>query len=106
MTRCAHRHLSDSCMTRGLGAKGQSPVQCPLVQHSLLEALHTDGDPRTILWSALWLCMWYEVEWPCGHCCSWCMHVQIIAVHADDPEFKGYDDISQLPKHRLAEIRR
>ena len=32
--------------------------------------------------------------------------VQIIAVHADDPEFKGYDDISQLPKHRLAEIRR
>ena len=31
---------------------------------------------------------------------------QIIAVHADDPEFKGYDDISQLPKHRLAEIRR
>ena len=32
--------------------------------------------------------------------------LQIIAVHADDPEFKGYDDISQLPKHRLAEIRR
>ncbi|CAL5224621.1 g7337 [Coccomyxa viridis] len=31
---------------------------------------------------------------------------KIIAVHADDPEFKGYDDISQLPKHRLAEIRR
>ena len=31
---------------------------------------------------------------------------QIIAVHADDPEFKGFDDISQLPKHRLAEIRR
>ena len=35
-----------------------------------------------------------------------CVTVQIIAVHADDPEFKGYDDISQLPKHRLAEIRR
>ena len=35
--------------------------------------------------------------------CAW---LQIIAVHADDPEFKGYDDISQLPKHRLAEIRR
>ena len=34
------------------------------------------------------------------------MFSQIIAVHADDPEFKGYDDISQLPKHRLAEIRR
>ena len=28
------------------------------------------------------------------------------AVHADDPEFKGFDDISQLPVHRLAEIRR
>ena len=35
-----------------------------------------------------------------------CLAAQIIAVHADDPEFKGYDDISQLPKHRLAEIRR
>ena len=32
--------------------------------------------------------------------------MQIIAVHADDPEFKGFDDIAQLPKHRLAEIRR
>lgn len=32
--------------------------------------------------------------------------VQIIAVHADDPEFKGFEDIAQLPKHRLAEIRR
>ena len=31
---------------------------------------------------------------------------QVIAVHADDPEFKGFDDIAQLPKHRLAEIRR
>ena len=35
------------------------------------------------------------------------MHpLQIIAVHADDPEFKGFEDIAQLPKHRLAEIRR
>ena len=32
--------------------------------------------------------------------------MQVIAVHADDPEFKGFDDIAQLPKHRLAEIRR
>ncbi len=32
--------------------------------------------------------------------------LQIIAVHADDPEFKGFEDIAQLPKHRLAEIRR
>lgn len=31
---------------------------------------------------------------------------KIIAVHADDPEYRDYDDISQLPKHRLAEIRR
>ncbi|KAK9834421.1 hypothetical protein WJX74_001391 [Apatococcus lobatus] len=31
---------------------------------------------------------------------------KIIAVHADDPEFKGYNDISELPKHRLMEIRR
>ena len=31
---------------------------------------------------------------------------KIIAVHADDPEFRDYDDIKQLPKHRLAEIRR
>lgn len=28
------------------------------------------------------------------------------AVHADDPEFRDYEDISQLPKHRLLEIRR
>lgn len=25
---------------------------------------------------------------------------------ADDPEYRGYSDISQLPPHRLAEIRR
>lgn len=31
---------------------------------------------------------------------------KIIAVHADDPEFKGFTDVSQLPLHRLAEIRR
>jgi inorganic pyrophosphatase len=31
---------------------------------------------------------------------------KIIAVHADDPEFKGFSDISQLPPHRLAEIKR
>ena len=31
---------------------------------------------------------------------------KIIAVHADDPEFKGYNDINELPKHRLMEIRR
>ncbi len=32
--------------------------------------------------------------------------LQIIAVHADDPEFSGYSDISEIPKHRLAEIKR
>ena len=31
---------------------------------------------------------------------------KVIAVHADDPEFMGYTDISELPQHRLAEIRR
>jgi inorganic pyrophosphatase len=31
---------------------------------------------------------------------------KIIAVHYDDPEYKYFEDISQLPKHRLAEIRR
>lgn len=31
---------------------------------------------------------------------------KVIAVHADDPEFCGYKDISDLPQHRLAEIRR
>ena len=31
---------------------------------------------------------------------------KVIAVHADDPEFREYNDISQLPQHRLAEIRR
>ena len=31
---------------------------------------------------------------------------KIIAVHADDPEYRGFTDISQLPQHRLAEIQR
>lgn len=31
---------------------------------------------------------------------------KVIAVHADDPEYKGFTDISQLPPHRLQEIRR
>ncbi|KAL4433647.1 hypothetical protein ABPG75_000088 [Micractinium tetrahymenae] len=31
---------------------------------------------------------------------------KIIAVHADDPEFRHFSDISELPQHRLAEIRR
>ncbi|KAI4339211.1 hypothetical protein MLD38_024175 [Melastoma candidum] len=31
---------------------------------------------------------------------------KIIAVCADDPEYKHYDDIKQLPPHRLSEIRR
>lgn len=30
---------------------------------------------------------------------------KIIAVHIDDPEYKHITDISQVPKHRLAEIR-
>ena len=30
---------------------------------------------------------------------------KVIAVHADDPEFKHFTDISQVPPHRLAEIR-
>ena len=31
---------------------------------------------------------------------------KIIAVHADDPEFRDYNDINELPKHRLSEIKR
>ena len=31
---------------------------------------------------------------------------KIIAVCADDPEFRHYQDIKELPPHRLAEIRR
>lgn len=31
---------------------------------------------------------------------------KIIAVCADDPEYRHFDDIKELPPHRLAEIRR
>lgn len=31
---------------------------------------------------------------------------KIIAVCADDPEYREYTDIKDLPPHRLAEIRR
>ena len=31
---------------------------------------------------------------------------KVIAVHADDPAYKDFNDISELPPHRLAEIRR
>ncbi|XP_018684872.1 soluble inorganic pyrophosphatase isoform X3 [Musa acuminata AAA Group] len=31
---------------------------------------------------------------------------KIIAVCADDPEYRHYNDLSELPPHRLAEIRR
>lgn len=31
---------------------------------------------------------------------------KIIAVCADDPEYRDYNDIKDLPPHRLAEIRR
>ena len=31
---------------------------------------------------------------------------KIIAVCADDPEYRDYTDIKELPPHRLAEIRR
>lgn len=31
---------------------------------------------------------------------------KIIAVCADDPEYRHYKDIKELPPHRLAEIRR
>jgi hypothetical protein len=31
---------------------------------------------------------------------------KIIAVCADDPEYRHYTDIKELPPHRLAEIRR
>ena len=42
----------------------------------------------------------------CRHSLSTAFRLQIIAVHADDPEYSGFDDISQIPKHRLAEIKR
>ena len=31
---------------------------------------------------------------------------KIIAVCADDPEYRHFNDIKELPPHRLAEIRR
>ena len=31
---------------------------------------------------------------------------KIIAVCADDPEYRDFNDINELPPHRLAEIRR
>lgn len=31
---------------------------------------------------------------------------KIVAVHADDPEYAHYDDIKELPPHRLLEVRR
>jgi len=31
---------------------------------------------------------------------------KIVAVHADDPEYAHYRDISELPPHRLLEVRR
>ena len=31
---------------------------------------------------------------------------KIIAVHADDPEYRDYDSIRDLPQHRMSELRR
>src|SRR5215475_9762993 len=31
---------------------------------------------------------------------------KIIAVHADDPEYRDYNDISELPEHRLKALKR
>ncbi|MFN8009344.1 MAG: inorganic diphosphatase [Terriglobia bacterium] len=31
---------------------------------------------------------------------------KIIAVHADDPEFADYSDVSELPKHKMKELQR
>jgi inorganic pyrophosphatase len=31
---------------------------------------------------------------------------KIIAVHADDPAYNGYQDISNLPKHVITEVQR
>ena len=31
---------------------------------------------------------------------------KIIAVHADDPEYAEYDDVHQLPKHKMKELQR
>jgi inorganic pyrophosphatase len=31
---------------------------------------------------------------------------KIIAVHADDPEYNHYNDISELPSHKIKELER
>lgn len=31
---------------------------------------------------------------------------KIIAVHVDDPEYADYQDVAQLPRHRLKELER
>ena len=31
---------------------------------------------------------------------------KIIAVHADDPEYRDYNDVSELPEHRLKAVKR
>jgi len=31
---------------------------------------------------------------------------KIIAVHSDDPEYRGYHDVAELPQHRLREVQR
>mmetsp|Transcript_33014 Transcript_33014/g.105174 ORF Transcript_33014/g.105174 Transcript_33014/m.105174 type:complete len:144 (-) Transcript_33014:160-591(-) len=31
---------------------------------------------------------------------------KVVCVHADDPEYKNYNDINEIPPHRLAEIKR
>jgi len=31
---------------------------------------------------------------------------KIIAVHANDPEFEGYNSINELPPHRMREVQR
>jgi len=31
---------------------------------------------------------------------------KVIAVHADDPEYRDYDSIRDLPQHRISELRR
>jgi len=31
---------------------------------------------------------------------------KIVAIHLDDPEYRSYHDIAELPEHRLAELKR
>lgn len=31
---------------------------------------------------------------------------KLIAVHVDDPEYAGYDDLSEMPQHRMRELKR